>query len=132
MRAQAIFPRAARGEAKRLIRLSRNRQAMAQEKIAVIGLGYVGIPLCALLADKGFDVVGIDVIKERAEAVNAGSLPLKGEEPGLAGLLAKAVKKGKLRATTSFGSCKDRTAIFVCVDTPIDADRKPEYSRLES
>jgi UDP-N-acetyl-D-mannosaminuronic acid dehydrogenase len=105
---------------------------MAQEKIGVVGLGYVGIPLCALLADKGFDVVGIDVVKERAVAVNAGRLPLKGEEPGLAELLAKAVGKGKLRATTSFAACKDRTAIFVCVDTPIDADKRPEYSKLES
>jgi UDP-N-acetyl-D-mannosaminuronic acid dehydrogenase len=84
------------------------------------------------LAEKGFDVAGIDVVKERAEAVNSGRLPLKGEEPGLAELLSKAVKKGRLRATTSFSACKDRTAIFVCVDTPIDADKKPEYSRLES
>jgi UDP-N-acetyl-D-mannosaminuronic acid dehydrogenase len=105
---------------------------MVQERIAVVGLGYVGIPLCALLADKGFDVAGIDIAKERAEAVNVGRLPLKGEEPGLAELLAKAVKKGKLRASTSYASCKDRTAIFVCVDTPIDPDRKPEYSKLES
>jgi UDP-N-acetyl-D-mannosaminuronic acid dehydrogenase len=105
---------------------------MAQEKIAVVGLGYVGIPLCALLADKGFDVAGIDVVKERAAAVNSGILPLKGEEPGLEELLSKAVKKGKLRASTSYAACRDRTAIFVCVDTPIDADKKPEYSRLES
>lgn len=105
---------------------------MAQEKIGVVGLGYVGIPLCALLADKGFEVVGIDVAKERADAVSAGKLPLRGEEPGLAELLAKAVRKERLRATTSFSACKDRTAVFVCVDTPIDADKRPDYSRLES
>ena len=105
---------------------------MAQERIAVVGLGYVGIPLCSLLADKGFDVVGIDVIKERSADIDAGRLPLKGEEPGLAELLKKAVKKGKLRATTSYTACKDRTAIFVCVDTPIDADRRPDNSRLEA
>jgi len=45
---------------------------VAQERIAVVGLGYVGIPLCALLADKGFDVVGIDVSQERVEAVKRG------------------------------------------------------------
>ena len=103
---------------------------MVQERIAVVGLGYVGIPLCSLLADKGFDVVGIDVVKERANDINAGRLPLKGEEPGLAALLKKAVKKGKLRATTSYEACKDRTAIFVCVDTPIDADKRPDNSKL--
>jgi len=105
---------------------------MAQERIAVVGLGYVGIPLCALLADKGFDVVGIDIVRERAEAVNAGRLPLKGEEPGLADLLARAVRKGRLRATTSFDACSDRTAVFVCVDTPIDADKRPDNSKLVS
>lgn len=105
---------------------------MAQERIAVVGLGYVGIPLCSLLAETGFDVVGIDVAKDRADDINAGRLPLKGEEPGLADLLRKAVKKGKLRATESYAACRDRTAIFVCVDTPIDADKRPDNSRLEA
>jgi len=105
---------------------------MVQERIAVVGLGYVGIPLCSLLADKGFDVVGIDLVKSRADDINAGRLPLKGEEPGLAELLEKAVRKGKLRATTSYAACRDRTAIFVCVDTPIDADKRPDNSRLEA
>src|SRR4030067_359221 len=104
---------------------------MAQERCAVVGLGYVGIPLSALLASKGYDVVGIDVLRERADAVNAGKLPLKGDEPGLGEMLARVVKKGKLRATTSFSACKDRSAIFVCVDTPIDADKRPENSQLE-
>ena len=97
----------------------------------MVGLGYVGIPLSALLASKGYDVVGIDVLRERADAVNAGKLPLKGDEPGLGEMLARVVKKGKLRATTSFSACKDRSAIFVCVDTPIDADKRPDNSKLE-
>ncbi len=105
---------------------------MAQEKVAVVGLGYVGIPLCALLADKGFDVVGIDIVRERSETVGAGRLPFKGEEPGLAELLAKAVKRGRLRTATSFEACRDRTAIFVCVDTPLDADKRPDNSKLEA
>ena len=105
---------------------------MAQEKIAVVGLGYVGIPLAASLADRGFDVVGVDVLEDRAAQITAGKLPLKGEEPGLAQLLSKVVRKGRLRATTSNAALKDRTAVFVCVDTPIDADKKPDYSRLET
>ena len=105
---------------------------MAQERCAVVGLGYVGIPLSALLASNGYDVVGIDVLKERVDAVSVGKLSLKGDEPGLAEMLARVVKKGKLRATTSFTACKDRTAIFVCVDTPIDSDKRPDNSRLES
>ena len=105
---------------------------MVQEKIAVVGLGYVGIPLAASLADKGFDVVGVDVLEDRAAQINAGKLPLKGEEPGLARLLAKAVKKSKLRATAANEALRDRTAIFVCVDTPIDADKRPDNAKLEA
>lgn len=104
---------------------------MAQEKVAVVGLGYVGLPLSALLASKGYDVVGIDVVKDKVAEVNAGRLPLKGEEPGLAGMLARVVRKKALRASASYEGLRDRTAIFVCVDTPIDADKKPDYARLE-
>jgi len=96
-----------------------------------VGLGYVGIPLSALLASKDFDVVGLDVDSDRVDAVGAGKLPLKGDEPGLGELLSRVVKKGRLRTTTSFSACKDRTAIFVCVDTPIDTDKRPDNSRLE-
>ena len=104
---------------------------MAQEKVAVIGLGYVGIPLSVLLASKGYDVVGIDLLEDRVAQINRGKLPLKGDEPGLGEMLSRVVKRGKLKATTSYATCKDRTAIFVCVDTPIDANKMPDYSRLE-
>jgi UDP-N-acetyl-D-mannosaminuronic acid dehydrogenase len=103
---------------------------MVQERIAVVGLGYVGIPLAALLADKGFDVVGIDVSKERASKVNEGVLPLKGVEPGLSSMLTRGVRDRRLRATTDYAHLADRTAVFVCVDTPIDEHRRPDYSRL--
>lgn len=105
---------------------------MAREKIAVVGLGYVGIPLSALLASKGFDVLGIDVLSERAKAIDAGKLPLKGDEPGLADMLARVAKAKKLRATTSFAGIGDRSAVFICVDTPIDERRQPNYANLEA
>ena len=108
-----------------------NRHSMAPEKTAVIGLGYVGIPLSALLASRGYDVVGVDLLEDRVAQINRGKLPLKGDEPGLGDMLSRAVKRGKLRATTSYDACRDRTVIFVCVDTPIDADKRPDYSRLE-
>jgi UDP-N-acetyl-D-mannosaminuronic acid dehydrogenase len=104
---------------------------MALEKTAVIGLGYVGIPLSALLASRGYDVVGIDLLEDRVTQINRGELPLKGDEPGLSDMLSRAVKRGRLRATTRYDSCRDRTVIFICVDTPIDANKRPDYSRLE-
>ncbi len=104
---------------------------MAKEKAAVVGLGYVGIPLSALLASKGYDVIAVDVLDGKVDDVNAGRLPLKGHEPGLGKLLSKVVKSGSLRATTSYADLRDRTAIFICVDTPIDANNCPDNSRLE-
>ncbi|MCU0851762.1 MAG: nucleotide sugar dehydrogenase [Thermoplasmata archaeon] len=103
---------------------------MAQEKVAVVGLGYVGIPLAALLASKGYEVMGVDVSEERASSVGEGRLPLKGDEPGLTELLAKGVRKGALKASSSAGMLGGRKVIFVCVDTPIDADRRPDHSSL--
>ncbi len=88
--------------------------------------------MSSLLATKGFDVVGIDVSAERVRWINEGKLPLKGEEPGLEEMLQKAVKKGALKATNNFAAVRDRTAVFVCVDTPIQTDKRPDYSRLQS
>lgn len=105
---------------------------MPRDKVAVVGLGYVGISLAALLASRGYEVLGVDISRERADAVNRGSLPLKGEEPGLEDMLRKAVKAGRLAAGTSYEGLRDRTAVFVCVDTPIDAEKRPDHSRLES
>jgi len=105
---------------------------MGQERAAVVGLGYVGIPLAAVLADKGYDVVGIDLLPERVRSVAEGKVPMKGDEPGLEALLSKAVRKGLLTTSRSFDACEDRTAIFVCVDTPIDSGRRPDDSRLRN
>ncbi len=99
-------------------------------KVAVVGLGYVGIPLSALLADSGCDVVGVDVVAERALKINEGVLPLTGDEPELADMLERVVGKGRLRASTDFAACADRDIVFVCVDTPIDDEHKPNNSRL--
>src|SRR5512136_845663 len=114
-----------------LIHSTSNRRAMGQDKVTVVGLGYVGIPLSVVLAAKGFQVVGIDYQDQRVESINAGRLPLKGDEPGLQKMLSKAVKGKRLKATTGYAACKDSTAIFICVDTPIDSTRRPDYSRLE-
>lgn len=105
---------------------------MAQEKVAVVGLGYVGIPLAALLASKGCEVVGIDVLDDRVRRINRGELPLKGDEPGLEILLSKQVRRGSLKASSSFEACKTSDIVFICVDTPIDADRRADNSNLRT
>lgn len=95
-------------------------------------MGYVGIPLATLLADRGYDVVGVDVDAERVAAVSEGTLPLKGVEPDLPEMLSDAVRKGRLTATTSFKDIAGARTVFVCVDTPIDAEKRPSNTRLMS
>ena len=52
-------------------------------KIAVIGLGYVGLPVACMLAEAGFNVLGVDLKKDRIDLINKGLSPIEGKEPGL-------------------------------------------------
>lgn len=66
-------------------------------KICVVGLGYIGLPTSAMFASHGCEVVGVDVSKRVVDTLNAGRIHI--EEPGLAEVVADAVKKGNLRAS---------------------------------
>ncbi len=106
-------------------------------KIAVVGMGYVGIPCAALLADvQGFDVTGIQRRSARSgwkiEVLNAGKSPIEGDEPGLEGLLAGVVAKGSFRVTDDFSVIKEMDVILIDVQTPTDgAGHEPQYLSLK-
>ena len=72
-------------------------------KLAVIGLGYVGLPVAAMFAEAGFDVLGVEIRQNRVDEINAGRSPIEGEEPGLKELLERVVAARKLRATSQYG-----------------------------
>ena len=102
-------------------------------KVAVIGLGYVGVPVAAALASKGVRAVGIDINPRKVEAVGAGRSPLEGDEPGLEELIASGVGRGRLTATTDYAGVDGADAAIVSVETPInDETRDPEYKALKS
>jgi UDP-N-acetyl-D-mannosaminuronic acid dehydrogenase len=92
----------------------KNREA----KISVIGLGRVGLPLAATLADCGFDTRGIDINEGLVETINAGESPFE-DEVGLAGLLKRTVAEGKLVATVSL---EERDLNVITVPTLIKAE----------
>ncbi|MCK4635055.1 MAG: nucleotide sugar dehydrogenase [Candidatus Aenigmarchaeota archaeon] len=100
------------------------------EKICVVGLGYVGIPVAAKFAEAGYNVVGIDVDRKKIEKINQGVFPLKGEEPGMKELVEGVVKEGKLKASLDYDECKDADFILVSVQTPMKGD-VPDYSFLK-
>jgi len=101
-------------------------------RLAVIGLGYVGLPVAAVLAEVGFDVLGVEIRPERVEKINAGLSPIKGEEPGLAALLSKVVAAGKLWATTDYAALRDRDVLLIDVETPVDEQNAPRYEALRA
>lgn len=105
------------------------------KKIAVIGMGYVGIPAAALFADAGFDVTGIQRRSKRSgwkiDELNAGKNPIGGHEPGLAELLERVVnEKGTFRVTDDFGVLSDMDYILIDVQTPTDEFHIPRYVSL--
>lgn len=101
-------------------------------KVAVVGLGYVGLPVAALLADKGFQVLGVEIKKERVNQINQGISPIEGKEPGLSEMIHRVVDVGNLRATTGFSEISDRDLILVNVETPVNENNYPEYQALRS
>ncbi|WP_125609610.1 UDP-N-acetyl-D-mannosamine dehydrogenase [Specibacter cremeus] len=95
--------------------------------VAVIGLGYIGLPTAAILATNGIDVIGVDVNQRTIDAVNAGQVPFV--EPDLGIHVAGAVSTGKLKATRDTPSAD---AYIVAVPTPFNADRSADLRYIES
>jgi UDP-N-acetyl-D-mannosaminuronic acid dehydrogenase len=101
-------------------------------RLAVIGLGYVGLPVAAMFAEAGFDVLGVELRAERVKIINAGRNPIEGDEPGLADLLQRNVSANKLRASSNYDDLKDRDIILIDVETPVNERHFPEYDALRS
>lgn len=89
-------------------------------KVAVIGLGYVGSCVAAVLADRGTDVVGVDVNERLIAELDRRYIRL--EEPGLAELMVSVLDSGKLRATSDWSVVSEVDVILVTVGTPIRDD----------
>ncbi len=105
------------------------------QKVAVIGMGYVGIPIAALLADAGYDVTGIQRQSARSgwkiDWLNAGRCPIGGNEPELPQLLSQAVSRGNFRVRADYASIKDCDLILIDVQTPTDSNHIPQYQSLK-
>lgn len=98
-------------------------------KAAVIGMGYVGLPLAVEMALKDIEVIGIDVIREKVDMINKGVSyigDIKQE------ILTDVVKKGKLSATTDFAALKKADVISICVPTPLRKTKDPDISYILS
>lgn len=88
--------------------------------IAIIGSGYVGTTLAAILANCGHKVTAIDIDEKKTSIINSGKAPFY--ERGLDFLLLEAVRNGRLQATSSYEHTSSSDIVFSCVGTPDNPD----------
>ena len=93
--------------------------------VAVVGLGYVGLPLAVGFARAGFRVIGLDIDKNKIDSLKNGQSYI-GDVTDQD--VAPHVEAGFLRATEDYDVLSDVDAIFICVPTPYDAQRAPDLS----
>ena len=93
--------------------------------IAIIGLGYVGLPLALQFARNGVKVLGLDVDQTKVEAINAGKSYI---HHIAAETVAEQVSAGRLRASVDFSEVTHCESVIVCVPTPLGRNRQPDIS----
>ena len=111
------------GYKQRLLRKISGRDA----QVAVVGLGYVGLPLAVEFAESGFCVIGMDVDAEKVQQINAGESyidDVAGER------VRDLVEAGKLSATGCYSDLRQVDAISICVPTPLRKTRDPDMSHI--
>lgn len=104
---------------------------MEKQKIAVFGLGHIGLPTAALFANKGIEVIGVARNKEKIDLINEGKSPIN--EPGLNELVNRAVKNGNLNATKDgLKAVQKSNIVIIIVPTPMDRFNRAELSAVKS
>ena len=99
----------------------------AGKRVSVFGLGYVGLPVAAALASRGFEVIGVDVAPKIVDVINTGKIHIV--EPDLDMLVQAAVSAGKLKATLE---PEPADAFIIAVPTPFKDNHEPDLSYVRS
>jgi UDP-N-acetyl-D-glucosamine dehydrogenase len=97
--------------------------------LAVVGQGYVGLPLAMAAVDAGWKVIGVDNVDSKVAQINGGSSPVEDISNKK---LQAAISNGFYRATTDFSEVAHASVITICVPTPLDEDRQPDLTLLRS
>ena len=103
--------------------------AQEPQILAIIGQGYVGLPLAMAAVDAGWSVIGVDNFEAKVAQINRGSSPV--EDISDAQLQA-AISKGVYKATTDYSIVAKASVITICVPTPLNDKREPDLALLRS
>jgi UDP-N-acetyl-D-glucosamine dehydrogenase len=98
-------------------------------EIAILGLGYVGLPLAVVFAEAGFKVTGVDPDSRKVDSLNKGLSYIPDVKTEI---VAKLVKAGKLTTSTDFAILKNMDAVSICVPTPLRKTGDPDLSFIIS
>lgn len=104
--------------------------SLLDRKIAVIGLGYVGLPLAALCAKKGYQVIGLDANEQIVASLEEGKCHIRDE--AVERLLSDAIASNNFQATSNSETIADCSIYLICVPTPVDSNNEPDLGPLES
>jgi UDP-N-acetyl-D-glucosamine dehydrogenase len=97
--------------------------------LAIIGQGYVGLPLAMAAIDAGWKVIGIDNFEAKVSQINSGISPVEDISDSQ---LQAALASGAYRASSDFSSVAKASVITICVPTPLDENREPDLSLLQN
>jgi len=96
-------------------------------KIAIVGLGYVGLPLSLQFAKSGVEVLGLDVDPDKVDLLNRGKSYIKHI---LSEDIQAQLKAGRFAASTDFRGVQKVAAVVICVPTPLNKNREPDISYI--
>lgn len=94
-------------------------------KTAIVGLGYVGLPIALQFAKSEISVIGLDIDPAKVNALNRGSSYIMHISPDS---ILEAQKSGRFTASTDFGRIREVDAVIICVPTPLTKNREPDIS----
>jgi len=97
--------------------------------LAIIGQGYVGLPLAMAAVDAGWTVIGVDNFEAKVAQINGGSSPVEDISDTQ---LQAAISRGAYKATTDFSAVAQASVITICVPTPLDDNREPDLTLLRN
>ncbi len=103
--------------------------AQKSKTLAIIGQGYVGLPLAMAAVDAGWAVIGVDSLEAKVAQINSGSSPV---EDITDEQLQATITRGSYKATTDFSTIAHAEVITICVPTPLDDKREPDIALLRS